>query len=137
MTLLELIQTLKAEALAQPTVKLVVDNDMARLNGIADAEYGVFGYKQNTHSAVGDWMNYSFTLYYADRLLNDKSNENEILSAGMLTLDNILLAVEESGVVIGNAQYTTDVVAYADECAVVACDVTLSVTRPSLCRDIY
>lgn len=137
MTLLELINTLKAEAIAQPTVRLVVDNDMGRLNGIADAEYGVFGYEQGTHSVTDDWVNYNITLYYADRLLNDRSNENEVLSCGMLTLDNILLAMERQGVGVSGIAFSTAIVAYADECAVVKCDVTLSALRASLCNEQY
>ena len=42
MTLLELIKAMEVVASKQPSVKMVVENDIFRLNALADARYGVF-----------------------------------------------------------------------------------------------
>ena len=76
MTLLELIKTMEVIASKQPSVKMVVENDIFRLNALADARYGVFAFVQGQHSTSVDsnLVTYAFTLFYVDRLKNDRSN---------------------------------------------------------------
>ena len=82
MTLLELIKTMEVVASHQPSINMVVENDIFRLNNKADAKYGVFAFVQGQHSTSIDSsvITYTFTLFYVDRLKNDRSNQIEIQS---------------------------------------------------------
>ena len=77
MTLVELIKTMEVIASHQPSIKMVVENDIFRLNTKADARYGVFAFVQGMHSTSIDSsvITYAFTLFYVDRLKNDRSNQ--------------------------------------------------------------
>ena len=92
MTLLELIRTIEVIASKQPSVKMIVENDIFRLNNKADALYGVFAFVQGQHSTSIDSnvINYTFTFFYVDRLKNDRTNQIEVQSVGVQTLDNII-----------------------------------------------
>lgn len=140
MTLLELIKTLEIVASHQPSIKMVVENDVFRLNNKADARYGVFAFVQGQHTTSIDSnvINYTFTLFYVDRLKNDKSNQIEIQSVGVQTLDNIIRQLEERGVFC-EREYTFQVFnqRFLDECAGVFCNVTLSVPVLSLCEESF
>ena len=77
MTLLELIKAMEVVASHQPSINMVVENDIFRLNNKADAKYGVFAFVQGQHSTSIDSnvITYAFTLFYVDRLKNDRSNQ--------------------------------------------------------------
>ena len=140
MTLLELIHPIESIASNQPSIKMVVENDVFRLNDRADAKYGVFAFVQGQHSSSieSNWINYTFTFFYVDRLKNDKSNQIEIQSVGIQTLDNIIRALDENGI-YSNLTYTFQVFnqRFLDECAGVFCNVTLSVPPGSLCPEDF
>lgn len=136
MTLLETIRTIEAVASVQPSVNMIVRNDVFRLNNRADARYGVFAYVQGQHSASVDSsvISYTFTFFYVDRLLNDRSNQTEIHSVGIQTLDNIVRQLDAIGV-FAEQQYQFQVFnqRFVDECAGVFVNVTLSVPVASVC----
>ena len=138
MTLLELIRTIEVIASKQPSVKMIVENDIFRLNNKADALYGVFAFVQGQHSTSIDSnvINYTFTFFYVDRLKNDRTNQIEVQSVGVQTLDNIIRALDEAGV-YSELNYTFQVFnqRFLDECAGVFCNVTLSVPIASLCAE--
>lgn len=140
MTLLELIKTLEVVASHQPSIKMVVENDVFRLNNKADARYGVFAFVQGQHSTSIDSsvITYTFTLFYVDRLKNDRSNQIEIQSVGVQTLDNIIRALDDLGIYAENL-YTFQVFnqRFTDECAGVFCNVNLSVPVGSLCPESF
>ena len=100
MTLLETIKAMEVIASKQPSIKMVVENDIFRLNAKADARYGVFAFVQGSHTASIDSnvITYAFTLFYVDRLKNDRSNQIEIQSVGIQTLDNIIRAMDGIGI---------------------------------------
>lgn len=140
MTLKELIRVIEVVASHQPSVNMVVENDIFRLNNKADARYGVFAFVQGQHSSSIDssMIDYSFTFYYVDRLLNDRSNQIEVQSVGIQTLDNIIRQLDEVGVFSDQA-YTFQVFnqRFLDECAGVFCNVTLSVPVASICPETF
>ena len=140
MTLLELIKTIEVIASHQPSVKMVVENDVFRLNSISDAKYGVFAFVQGQHntSVTSNVVNYSFNFFYVDRLKNDKSNQIEIQSVGIQTLDNIIRQLDETGV-YSEMDYSFQVFnqRFMDECAGVFCNITLSVPIGSPCPEIF
>lgn len=138
MTLQETIKAMEAVASHQPSIKMVVENDIFRLNSRADAKYGVFAFVQGQHSASIDSnvITYTFTLFYVDRLKNDRSNQIEIQSVGVQTLDNIIRTLDDMGIYAENL-YTFQVFnqRFTDECAGVFCNVNLSVPVGSVCPD--
>ena len=140
MTLLELIKTIESIASHQPSLKMVVENDVFRLNSIPNAKYGVFAFVQGQHSTSleSSVINYTFTFFYVDRLKNDRSNQIEIQSVGIQTLDNIIRALDDAGV-YSELNYTFQVFnqRFLDECAGVFCNVTLSVPIGSLCPEDF
>ena len=140
MTLLELIKAMEVVASKQPSINMVVENDVFRLNNKADARYGVFAFTQGQHSTSIDsnLITYAFTLFYVDRLKNDRSNQIEIQSVGIQTLDNIIRAMDEIGIYT-ETSYSFQVFnqRFTDECAGVFCNVTLSVLPTSSCAEEY
>ena len=140
MTLSDLIKTLELVASHQPSIKMVVENDVFRLNNKADAKYGVFAFLQQQHTTSTDsnFITYTFTLFYVDRLKNDRSNQIEIQSVGIQTLDNIIRALDDLGV-YSDRPYSFQVFnqRFLDECAGVFCNVALSVPVGSLCPEDF
>lgn len=140
MTLLELIKVMEVIASKQPSVKMVVENDIFRLNALADARYGVFAFVQGQHSTSVDsnLVTYAFTLFYVDRLKNDRSNQIEIQSVGIQTLDNIIRTMDEMGI-YSETSYSFQVFnqRFVDECAGVFCNVSFSVPVDSVCADFF
>ena len=119
---------------------MVVENDVFRLNNKADARYGVFSFVQQQHSTSLDsnFISYAFSLYYVDRLKNDKSNQIEIQSVGIETLDNIIRQLDGFGI-YSEQSYSFQVFnqRFLDECAGVFCNVTFSVPVGSLCPEDF
>lgn len=140
MTLLELIKTMEVIASHQPSINMVVENDIFRLNTKADAKYGVFAFVQGQHSTSIDSnvITYAFTLFYVDRLKNDRSNQIEIQSVGIQTLDNIIRQLDDMGI-YSETSYSFQVFnqRFTDECAGVFCNVNLSVPVDSICPEDY
>jgi hypothetical protein len=140
MTLQQVIKAIEVVASQQPSVNMIVQNDIFRLNSKSDAKYGVFGWTQGQHSASADssWFTYSFTFFFVDRLKNDMSNQIEVQSVGIQTLDNILRKLDELGFYI-NSSYSFQPFnqRFLDECAGVFCNVSLQVPVNSLCSESF
>lgn len=140
MTLKEVIRTMEIIASEQPSVNMVVENDIFRLNSASDARYGVFAFVQGQHSTSSDssFINYQFSLFYVDRLTNDRSNQIEVQSVGIETLDNIIRRMEDLGMFV-ETSYSFQVFnqRFLDECAGVFCNVTFSVPVGSLCPESF
>ena len=140
MTLSGTIRYIERIALMQPSVKMVVPNDIFRLNATPSAEYAVFGWTQGQHSIGADdsYVTYSFTFFYVDRLTEDKGNQLEIQSVGITVLDNIIRTIIQAGVeVAGSYTFTSFNQRFVDECAGVFCAISLRVPLDSLCEDTY
>lgn len=140
MTLQEVIKTFEVVASQQPSVNMIVQNDIFRLNSKSDARYGVFGWTQGQHStsAESSMFTYSFTFFYVDRLKQDVSNQIEVQSVGIQTLDNILRELDDLGIYIGSTyNFQTFNQRFVDECAGVFCDVSLQVPVSSMCSESF
>lgn len=137
MTLLEVVRLVETIARSQPSVKTIVENDVFKLNEHPEAKYGVFAYVQDQHSAsaTSDWVSFRFSFFYVDRLLYDKSNQIEIQSVGVETLNNILRRLYDQGVVSGNYTLQPFNQRFSDECAGVYCSVELQTLRGSVCPE--
>lgn len=140
MTLQQVIKAFEMVASQQPSVNMIVQNDIFRLNSKSDARYGVFGWTQGQHSASmdSDMFTYSFTFFYVDRLKNDRSNEIEVQSVGIQTLDNILRKLEDLDIFVSSSySFQTFNQRFLDECAGVFCNVSLQVPVGSLCSESF
>lgn len=140
MTLQEVIKAFEVVASQQPSVNMIVRNDIFRLNSKSDAKYGVFGWTQGQHSTSADssMFTYSFVFFYVDRLKNDKGNEIEVQSVGIQTLDNILRRLDEAGIYVSSTyNFQTFNQRFLDECAGVFCNVSLQVPVTSLCSEDF
>lgn len=138
MTLAEVIRRIEVIASRQPSINMIVRNDIFRLNEKADARYGVFGWTQNQHSSSlsSGEMRYSFTFFYVDRLTHDRGNEVEVQSVGISTLDNIVKMLDEFEVYSNNDYtFTTFNQRFTDECAGVFCNIAFTVDAGSVCAD--
>lgn len=140
MTLIQVIKAFEAIASNQPSVNMIVQNDIFRLNACSDAKYGVFGWTQGIHSTGVDanTITYNFTFFYVDRLTEDRSNQIEVQSVGIETLDNIIRDMDAKGLYV-DSNYTMQTFnqRFLDECAGVFCNVSISVPAASLCSESF
>lgn len=137
MTLYEIVRHIEGIASAQPSINMIVENDIDKLNTIGDAQYGIFAFVQGQHStsADSDWITYAFTLYYIDRLTEDDSNLLEVQSVGVQTLDNTIRSIIniEDGLVVTNYTFQPFLHSFADKCAGVYASVNIQALRDSQC----
>lgn len=138
MTLSQLIQTIERVASMQPSINMIVQQDVFRINSAPTLKYGVFAWTQGQHSGSINGMSaYSFSLFYVDRLKEDLSNQIEIQSVGCETISNILRQLNEYDVDVSNYTIQTFNQRFTDECAGVFCNVTLSVLPTMGCAETY
>ena len=138
MTLAQVIDIFEKVAMQQPSINMIVRNDVFRINSSPSLKYGVFAWTQGQHSgSIAGMTSYAFSFFYVDRLKDDLSNQVEVQSAGCETIGNILRALEEYDIEVGNYTMQTFNQRFTDECAGVFCNVTLSVPQVSACPETY
>ena len=138
MTLSQLIRLFEGIAQQQPSINMIVQQDVFRLNSAPSLKYGVFAWTQGQHTGNINGMSaYSFSLFYVDRLKEDLSNQIEIQSVGCETLGNILRMLDEHDVEVSSYTIQTFNQKFTDECAGVFCNVTLSVLPTTGCAETY
>ena len=138
MTLMQLINLFEKVAQQQPSINMIVQQDVFRMNSAPSLKYGVFAWTQGQHSgSINGMSTFSFTLFYVDRLKEDQSNQIEIQSVGCETLSNILRMLDEHDVEVGNYTMQTFNQRFTDECAGVFCNVTLSVLPTTSCAEDF
>lgn len=140
MTLNKAVRLIERVAMAQPSVNMIVRNDVFRLNTYADARYGVFAWLQNQHIAQlgSDLMTYQFTFFYVDRLVPDKSNELEIQGTGIRTINNIVSTLEKYGLYASSdVTFQTFNQRFEDECAGVFASVSFESTKADVCSEQF
>ena len=93
MTYLELIKTLKSISLSQPNVHSFVRqfDDLNR----EDTVYSAIILQDQQHAQAGDFINYSFYISYTDRLVENNSNEDSIISTAISIINNIVNTLRE------------------------------------------
>ena len=139
MTLMETVRTIEAEARLQPSVNMIVRSDVYRISKAPDRRYGIFAWVQQEHSAnfTDDFTQFHFSLFYVDRLTEDRKNELEIQSVGIQTLDNIIRGLEGKGVYADSWTFRAFTERFEDECAGVWCEAVFSVLVSQVCVDTY
>jgi hypothetical protein len=138
MTLAQVIDIFEKVAMQQPSINMIVRNDVFRINTSPSLKYGVFAWTQGQHSgSIAGMTSYAFSFFYVDRLKDDLSNQVEVQSVGCETIGNILRALEEYDIEVGSYTMQTFNQRFTDECAGVFCNVTLSVPQVSACPETY
>lgn len=138
MTLAQVIDIFEKVAMQQPSINMIVRNDVFRINTSPSLKYGVFAWTQGQHSgSIAGMTSFAFSFFYVDRLKEDLSNQVEVQSVGCETIGNILRALEEYDIEVGNYTMQTFNQRFTDECAGVFCNVTLSVPQVSACPETY
>lgn len=138
MTLAQVIDIFEKVAMQQPSINMIVQNDVFRINSSPSLKYGVFAWTQGQHSgSIAGMTSYAFSFFYVDRLKEDLSNQVEVQSVGCETIGNILRALEEYDIEVGSYTMQTFNQRFTDECAGVFCNVTLSVPQVSACPETY
>lgn len=138
MRLLEFIGVMESAAMEQPSVNMIVRNDVYRISKAPDRRYGIFAWTQMEHrgSWSSDMMKYRFSLFYVDRLTEDRRNEIEVQSVGIETLDNIVRGLCGS-VDAGDWTFRAFTERFTDECAGAWCDVSFLVPVSRTCADTF
>ena len=138
MTLSQLISIIEGVAMQQPSINMVVQNDVYRINSAPSLQYGVFAWTQGQHSgSINGMTTFQFTLFYVDRLTEDLSNQIEIQSVGCETLGNILRALDAYDVDVQTYTLQPFNQRFTDECAGVFCNVSLAVLPTSSCAEEF
>lgn len=129
MTLYNIVEKLKDIAINKPNINYVGEGDIYDLNTLPNIDYSVFYITQSNHSQNQDTTTFNLTLYYIDRIFQDKSNTLNIQSTGIQVLTTIVNTFEYSNDVIVNydMDYTTFTHKFSDLCAGVYCNLSISV----------
>lgn len=138
MTLLQAIELMEGVAAGQPAVNMIVRHDIYKMNALPCNRYGAFAWTEGTHRAGTDGFNtYAFTLFYVDRLTEDRGNLTEIHSVGVDVLGNILRTLADEVEVAGWTVTPFSGQRLGDECAGVYASVELTAPADSLCGHTY
>ena len=139
MTLLEVIGRIEDVAKSQPSVNMIVRSDVFRISSAPERRYGIFSWTQMQHSGEmsDDLITYRFSLFYVDRLMENRQNEVEIQSVGIQTLDNIVRQLDDIGISAESWTFRTFTQRFLDECAGVWCEVGFQVPVSLVCAEDY
>jgi hypothetical protein len=141
MTLKELINLIEHAAANQPNVQTIVRDDIYKLNNKRDIRYGVFAWLQQPHTTAvrGSLRTFSFTLFYVDRLTDSRSNEIDVQSVAIETLENIVktLVDSEYNIEATTLNITNFNERFADECAGAFCTISFTVPKGSVCGELF
>lgn len=132
MTLRTIIEKLKEYAMATPNVGGVIINDVFRANFWESAEYGVVAIIQREHSISDNNAIYRFQLAYIDRLAEDKNNEVDVQSDGIMAISNMVnrLVTEAEVELNGEISFSVFNERFKDECGGVLADVAFIASSP-------
>ena len=137
MTLLETINLLNWVARNQPNINGVVESgDIYDLNKDEyQQKYSAFCATQNDHEINESWSRYSFTLYYVDRLTNDKNNKEEIQSTAVSFFQNYTAYMIKNfpQVQFNSGTVVTFTEKFSAECAGAYMECDIITTPQSLC----
>lgn len=137
MTLYSLINQLRNISLRLPNVNTAMYGDVFELNSKPNNVYSVFFITETDHIIRENTTEYQLTLYYIDRLFEDKSNVLDIHSTGIQVLAKIIniLNYENDNIDIDfNINATTFEQKFSDYCAGVYVNLNVIVNNEiSLC----
>lgn len=133
MTVIELINLLKAAALENPLIKTVVGN-VDRMSSYTDLKYGVYTWEIGTVEIDKGYLTLNASLYYISRINAKKQSSDdervednalEVQSLGIDVLQNIIKTIEPIGIV--NVVYDVFTHQFLDMCAGARANVSIRV----------
>lgn len=101
-------------------VNNIYEGDVYEINKNQDTKYPAFVITETQHSGNGtDTMTYGYSLFFIDRLLEDKSNELEIKDWAKRAIENVItnISVSNTGYVKDNYTITTFTERFESLCA--------------------
>lgn len=109
MKLKQLVKIVEQVCLAMPNVRSFISGDVYELNSLLESEYSAMVLSQNTHTVDLEEgvENYSFHLFYVDRLTSDDSNRLDVQSEANDALITVLGKLDELGIVSRNLSINT------------------------------
>ena len=128
MNYIELLNRIKA--VAGTLAESVYDGDVYENWNSAEVKYSSINIALENVTADGFNTTYHFVLYFGDRLLQDKSNANFLITDGVQALQILIntLNNEEEINIDGEIEYYPIVQEFADYLAGVYCDVDITVS---------
>lgn len=111
------------------------------INGISINSYPIlFSSPTGTHTIERDTTRYQITLYYLDRLLEDGSNEMDILSTGVEALKNIIWGLGQLDGIVSvsdtlDIRNVTETEAFNDRLAGAYCTFDVTVLNAYTCPE--
>ena len=131
--IVELINTIKKIAVFQTLIQSAYDGDVYANWNSAEIKYASFNVGLQSVTYENNLMTYTLVLYYGDRLLQDKSNANQIYTDGINSLQSIINFLNRASNVeiAGSVVYTPFEQNFADYLAGVYTTIELT-TNSSL-----
>ena len=138
MTLLQIIETLKAIAITQPLIDTATDGDIYQaLNGNTSVKYGVFHVNQTTHQSTDTTDTYGLNLFFVDMLAEDESNRLQVQSLGKTLIDNIVrVFCEQYDADVATITYTPFTQRFNDMTAGVFATMNITTYKETSCAEI-
>ena len=96
MNQLELIKAVKEASLSLKTVHTFTNGDVYELWNNGNIKYGAVNLAIDEIRVNDDTITYSIILYFADRLLQDDENSNNIQLDGSIVLEAILSLLQDN-----------------------------------------
>lgn len=91
----ELINIFKKVSLTQTPVKSVYDGDVYEVWNSSEVNFGSMNIGLQNITYNNNLCTYTFVIYYGDRLLQDKSNVNNIYTDGVNAIQSVLNILNE------------------------------------------
>ena len=116
-------------------------SDIYAINGMTIDSYPLlFCSPTGTHNIEKDTTTYEITLYYLDRLLQDSSNEMDILSTSLEALKNIIWGIERMDGIVDVSEVlpirnVTETEAFPDRLAGAYCTFQIKVLNAYTCPE--
>lgn len=130
-TLEQIVNDIMSISSNEPNIGYVGEGDIYDLNGKPDIDYSVIYITQNAHSIDSERniINYSFNIFYVDRVLPDLSNVLSIQSDGMQVLVNIVNTImnDDKYYINGDISFQPFIQRFKDDCAGIYLTINLSV----------
>ena len=123
-----LLRTLKSLSNTHSLVNDYAEGDVYEYMNSGMHKYPCVFMTMNNITSDSESTNYNFTMFYIDRLISDGSNKINVQSIGVQVIKQILSKLFDiyPEIEISSTEYTPFTEKFADDCAGVFCQISLS-----------
>lgn len=123
-----LLRTLKSLSNTHSLVNDYAEGDVYEYMNSGMHKYPCIFMTMNNITSDSESTNYNFTMFYIDRLISDGSNKINVQSIGVQVIKQILSKLFDiyPEIEISSTEYTPFTEKFADDCAGVFCQISLS-----------